>query len=77
MTIIEHIPVKYQPVSDPGPYDRGRRCAMKDCITVLSRNNPGPCCSIHTPDPVPPDVVKARIRQLMEEEQGVFDRLAA
>jgi len=77
MTIIEHIPVKYQPVRDPGPYEPGRRCAVKECITVLSRNNPGPCCDNHTPDPEPPAVVRARIQQLIQEEQGVFDRLAS
>ena len=32
---------------DPGPYPAGRRCAFPDCITVLSRVNPGPCCHLH------------------------------
>jgi len=65
------------PERDPGPYEPGRRCAVTDCITVLSRSNPGPCCAAHTPDLDPPDVVRARLDHLVREEQGVFDRLAA
>lgn len=60
MTII-HIPI---PERDPGPYEAGRRCCVKDCITVLSRNNPGPECAVHTVDPVPPAVVSARLEEM-------------
>ena len=32
----------------PGPFPADRRCAEADCITLLSRWNPGPECFRHS-----------------------------
>lgn len=56
------------PKPNPGPYEPGRRCAQRDCITVLSRYRPGPFCEVHTPDPDTPKVMRARLEWLAEQE---------
>lgn len=34
---------------NPGPFPANRRCAHRDCITLLSRYTPGPLCAQHAP----------------------------
>ena len=41
--MIEHVPLRYQPDRDPGPYEANRPCGV--CSAVLSRNNPRDICA--------------------------------
>jgi hypothetical protein len=60
------------PKPDPGVYPKGRRCQHDRngvrCVTVLHTNNPGPFCELHTVQPDPPKVMKARLEMLAMEE---------
>ena len=53
--VIIQIPLNDIPKPDPGPYEPGRVCREKLCITRLHRNNPGPYCERHWMDNLPPE----------------------
>ena len=53
--VIIQIPLHLLPKPDPGPYQPGRVCAEKLCITRLHRNNPGPYCERRWLDNLPPE----------------------